>query len=92
MTTYDLDFQICLFDRFAQQANMASIAFQHRWGPQIIAMARPRLIDGYDMYGDEMFQQGNAELWRETAEEAADKLNRRVVRIARDAGVLPWRS
>ena len=54
----------------------------HRTGIHIIRLARTRLREGFEVYGDEMFRQSSEELGRESDEELADILNRMVALVS----------
>lgn len=88
---YTLEQQTQIFDEFANTAShiLAGFCILHR--DAIITLARERLIGtGFADYGDAMFHQTPTENLRETLEEAADMLNRLVVKTWRlDANPAP---
>lgn len=75
--------QLAVFDDFAPRALEAAREYGLGVvGIDVIRLARARLCEGFEVYGDEMFRQSEAELLRECSEEFADILNRMVAKLS----------
>lgn len=78
-----LEEQLDYFDRKAEQAYKQRLQQAKR--PEhkalVIAGARRRLIEGFDLYGDAMFHRSHAELVEEEMQEDEDGLNWRLARM-----------
>jgi hypothetical protein len=81
--------QLELYDRFKVESLYAIKSMIDSHGDEIMAMARDRLVEGFDLYGDEMWFQATPETMRETMEELADAVNRLVKHKAQLHGRLP---
>ena len=70
-----LDEQLAIFDRRSAAAFDEYIDLLHRNRALVLCMARQRLIDGYDAYGDAMFRWDLPRRRAEALEEGADGVN-----------------
>lgn len=73
-----LDDQLQFFDRKCDNAYARCLRDFKARKPAIIAEARRRLIEGYDLYGDQMFHRSYMDLREAELQEAADMLNYRL--------------
>ena len=80
-----LEEQLDLFDRRAEQAYARHL--RHLKDPdykrQVLRMARVRLAEGFETYGDLMFTWSHQRLTDEELQEDADAINYRLARIHR---------
>ena len=78
------------FDELAPQAIGALIERLETRGPELIALARERLLLGFRLYPDgPMFEWDEKQIDQETNEELADSIVYRVQRLVRESNSRP---
>lgn len=73
--------QLAFFDAHAEEAWRDIISYIGRLKPQILAMARERLVRNFAAYGDESWHRDPEDLMREVMEELADAPAWEVMRL-----------
>lgn len=81
--------QVLVSETYALTAVLTLIDDLRARAEWLAELSTQRLEDGYELYEDHMFWQSDPELIREIDEELADAVNRRIVKLGREGGLLP---